>query len=49
MFIEKWVDAIKEANNLNGVADLVYSQSLLIAVLCLYGIIGLRRALRPAN
>ena len=49
VYCQRWVDAIKKANNLSGAADFGYSQFLLIGILCLYGIIGLRRALRSAN
>ena len=50
VFTKKWVDAVKTANGVGGgAAEMIFNQTLLIAVLCMYGLIGLRRALRSAD
>ncbi|CAF4558614.1 unnamed protein product [Rotaria sp. Silwood1] len=50
VYTRRWADAIRQANGLNGgVEQLIFSQALLIGILCVYGFLGLRRALRSAN
>ncbi|CAF2399617.1 unnamed protein product [Rotaria sp. Silwood2] len=50
VYTRKWVDAVKQANGLgSGVEQMIFSQALLIGILCIYGFLGLRRALRSAN
>ncbi|CAF1377871.1 unnamed protein product [Rotaria magnacalcarata] len=46
---KQWVDAIKKVYPESGAAEMVHSHYLLVGILCLYGYLGLRRALRSAN
>ena len=50
VYTKKWLDAVKDANGLNGGAEqIIFSQALLIGILCVYGFVALRRAIRSAN
>ena len=51
VYTRRWVDAVKTANGIsgNGAEQMIFSQGLLISVLCIYGYLALRRALRSAN
>jgi hypothetical protein len=49
-FLEKWRDAVRIAKGVSsGTEAMFFSQILLIGILCLYGYIGLRRAIRSAQ
>jgi hypothetical protein len=48
--IGQWRNAIRQANGIsNDGAVQMFSQALLIGILCLYGYVALRRAIRSAN
>ena len=49
VYTKRWVDAVKKANGISGAEQMIFSQGLLIGVLCIYGYLALRRALRSAN
>ncbi|CAF1267791.1 unnamed protein product [Adineta ricciae] len=51
VYTKQWRDAIRSANNLSGAGDLhmFFSHALLLGILCVYGYLGVRRALRTAN
>jgi len=49
VYTKRWRDAIKTASGLNnGAVEILLNHGLLIGVLCVYGYVGLRRALRTA-
>ncbi|CAF1160401.1 unnamed protein product [Rotaria sp. Silwood1] len=50
VYTRRWADAIRQANGLNGGAEQIFfSHALLIIGLCVYGYLGIRRAIRSAN
>ncbi|CAF2719355.1 unnamed protein product [Rotaria sp. Silwood2] len=50
VYTKKWVDAVKQANGLgSGAEQILFSHALLIVILCVYGYLGIRRAIRSAN
>ena len=50
VYTKKWLDAVKDANGLNsGATEMICGQALLIGILCVYGFLALRRAIRAAN
>ncbi|CAF1243993.1 unnamed protein product [Adineta steineri] len=51
VYTKEWRDAIKRANNISGAGDvqMFFSHALLLGILCVYGYVGLRRAIRSAN
>ena len=49
-FLERWKEAVQAFAGTSGAAEQLFSNHLLlVAILCLYGYLGVRRALRSAN
>ncbi|CAF0917514.1 unnamed protein product [Rotaria sordida] len=50
VYTRGWADAVRQVNGLgSGAEQIFYSHALLIIVLCVYGYLGIRRAICSAN
>jgi hypothetical protein len=50
VYTNKWLSAVKTVYGINsGPTETIFSQALLIGILCLYGYLALRRAIRSAD
>ena len=48
VYTKKWRDAVRTFYGLSGATETIYSQTLLIGILCVYGYLAIRRAIRTA-